>query len=194
VGNVIVGSELAVVNMIVGYAFTMGGAFTVPRAIVHGAFAVGLAWVMGAVNVVQTPYNAVQAITNALMAANLVGPVVIAIATLAAGFVLAYNTLKPFHDAVNTAFVLLHGDVAHARPRRSVPLVSCHRGAGTAIRRPWNSDDSGQDDSHLRAHRRAQPDRRPGPGRARAGVPQLCNGLLDHIGARPPGAVGPRLT
>jgi hypothetical protein len=46
-------------------------------------------------------FIAVQAITNALMAANLVGPVVIAIATLAAGFVLAYNKLKPFHDAVN---------------------------------------------------------------------------------------------
>jgi hypothetical protein len=62
---------------------------------------------LAAVNVVQTAYNAVQAITNALMAANSVGLVVIALAALAAGFVLAYNKLKPFHDAVNTAFVLL---------------------------------------------------------------------------------------
>jgi hypothetical protein len=35
-----------------------------------------------------------------------VGLVVIAIAALAAGFVLAYNTLTPFYDAVNAAFVL----------------------------------------------------------------------------------------
>ena len=62
---------------------------------------------LAAVNAVQMTYNAVQAITNALMAANSVGFVVIAIAALAAGFVLADNTLKPFHDAVNTASVLL---------------------------------------------------------------------------------------
>jgi hypothetical protein len=62
---------------------------------------------LAAVNVVQTAYNAVQVITNVLMAANLVGLVVIAIAPLGAGLVLAYNTLKPFHDAVNTALVLL---------------------------------------------------------------------------------------
>jgi hypothetical protein len=61
---------------------------------------------LAAVNVVQTAYNAVEAITNVLMAANPVGFLVIAIAALAAGFVLAYNTLKPFHDALNTAFVL----------------------------------------------------------------------------------------
>ena len=64
---------------------------------------------LAAVNVVQTAYKAVQAITNALMAANPVGLVVIGISALAAGFVLAYNKLKPFHDAVNTAFVLLQG-------------------------------------------------------------------------------------
>jgi phage-related protein len=40
------------------------------------------------------------------MAATPVGLVVIAIAALAAGFVLADNKLEPFHDAVNTAFVL----------------------------------------------------------------------------------------
>jgi hypothetical protein len=51
---------------------------------------------------VQTAYDAVQAITNALMAANPVVIVVIAIAVLAAGFVLAYNTLKPFHDATGS--------------------------------------------------------------------------------------------
>jgi hypothetical protein len=58
---------------------------------------------LAAVNEVQTAYNAVQAITDALMAATPVGLVDLAIAVLAAGFVLAYNTLKPFHDAVNTA-------------------------------------------------------------------------------------------
>ena len=57
---------------------------------------------LATVNVVQTAYNAVPATTNALLAANLVGPVVIAIAVLAAGFVLAYNTLKPFHDATGS--------------------------------------------------------------------------------------------
>ena len=57
---------------------------------------------LAAVTVVQTAYNAVQAITNALMAANSVGLVVLAIAVLAAGFVLAYNTLKPFHDATGS--------------------------------------------------------------------------------------------
>jgi hypothetical protein len=67
-----------------------------------------------AVNVVQTAYTAVQAITNALTAATPVGFVVIAIAALAAGFVLAYNTLKPFHDAVNPAFVLLKARVTVA--------------------------------------------------------------------------------
>jgi hypothetical protein len=41
------------------------------------------------------------------MAANPVGFLVIAIAALAAGFVLAYNKLKPFYDAVNTAFALV---------------------------------------------------------------------------------------
>jgi hypothetical protein len=56
----------------------------------------------GAVSVVQTAHNAVQAITNALMAANSVVIVVIAIAVRAAGFVLAYNTLKPFHDATGS--------------------------------------------------------------------------------------------
>jgi hypothetical protein len=56
---------------------------------------------------VQTAYNAVQAITNALMAANLVGLVIVAIAALTAGFVLVYNTPTLFYDAVNTAFVLL---------------------------------------------------------------------------------------
>jgi hypothetical protein len=76
-------------------------------AIVHGAFAVGLA----AVNVVQTAYYAVQTSTNALMAANSVGLVVITIAVLAAGFVLAYNKLRPFHDAVNSALVLLKARV-----------------------------------------------------------------------------------
>jgi hypothetical protein len=70
----------------------------------------GLAWV----NVVHTAYNAVQAITNALMAANPFGFLVIAIAALAAGFVQAYNRLKPFHDAVNTAFVLLKARVTVA--------------------------------------------------------------------------------
>jgi hypothetical protein len=62
---------------------------------------------LAAVNVVQTAYDAVQAITDALMAATPVGLAVIAIAPLAAGFVLAYNKLTLFHDAVNTAFVLL---------------------------------------------------------------------------------------
>ena len=62
---------------------------------------------LATVNVVQTAYNALQAITNALVAANSVGLVVSLIAVLAAGFVLAYNTLKPFHDAVNPALVLL---------------------------------------------------------------------------------------
>ena len=62
---------------------------------------------LAAVNVVQTAYNVVQASTNALMAANPVGLVIVAIAALTAGFVLAYNKLKPFYDAVNTAFVLL---------------------------------------------------------------------------------------
>jgi hypothetical protein len=52
-------------------------------------------------------HNAVPATTNALMAATPVGVVVIALATLAAGFVLAYNTLTPFYDPVNTALVLL---------------------------------------------------------------------------------------
>jgi hypothetical protein len=51
--------------------------------------------------------KAVPATTNALMAATPVGLVVIAIAALAVGFVLAYNKLKAFYDAVNTAFVLL---------------------------------------------------------------------------------------
>jgi galactitol-specific phosphotransferase system IIC component len=45
------------------------------------------------------------------MAANPVGLVIVAIAVLAAGFVLAGNKLKPFHDAVNMAFVLLKARV-----------------------------------------------------------------------------------
>jgi hypothetical protein len=95
VGNVSGGSEVADGGMMVRCGVAMGG--VILRA--------GLA----AVNVVQSAYtyNAVQAITNALMAATPVSLVVLAIAALAAGFVLAYNKLKPFHDAVNTAFVLL---------------------------------------------------------------------------------------
>jgi hypothetical protein len=54
--------------LILRYAFTVGSAFTMANAIVQGTFAVGLAAVMAAVNVVQTAYNAVQAITNPLMA------------------------------------------------------------------------------------------------------------------------------
>jgi hypothetical protein len=56
-------------------------------------------------------HNAVPTTTNALMAATPVGVVVIAIAALAVGFVLAYNKLKAFYDAVNTAFVLLKARV-----------------------------------------------------------------------------------
>jgi hypothetical protein len=57
---------------------------------------------LAAVNVVQTAYNTVQAITDALMAANLVGLVVLAIGALAVDFVLAHNTLKPFHDTTRS--------------------------------------------------------------------------------------------
>jgi hypothetical protein len=66
---------------------------------------------LAAVNVVQTAYNAVEAITNGLMAANPVGLVVTAIAALVAGFVPAYNMLKPFYDAVNTVLELLQARV-----------------------------------------------------------------------------------
>jgi hypothetical protein len=59
---------------------------------------------LAAVNVVQTAYNAVEAITNALMAANPVSLVVIAIAALAAGFVLAYNTVTPRPSPRPSAF------------------------------------------------------------------------------------------
>jgi hypothetical protein len=49
-----------------------------------------------------------------LTAVNSVGIVVITIAALAAGLVLAYNKLKLFHDAVNTAFVMLKARVTVA--------------------------------------------------------------------------------
>jgi hypothetical protein len=67
---------------------------------------IALRAVLAAVNVVQSAYNAVQAITNAHMAANPVGLVIVAIAALTAGFVLVYNTLTLFYDAVNSAFVV----------------------------------------------------------------------------------------
>jgi hypothetical protein len=60
-----------------------------------------------ALRVVQTAYNAIMAVTDALMNANSISLVVLAIEALTASFVLAYNKLKPFHDAVNTAFVML---------------------------------------------------------------------------------------
>jgi hypothetical protein len=116
-----VGFGVGNVSYIVGYAFTVRRAFAV-RGMARGSeVVVGLDKVLGmfvpafvalraglaAVNVVQAPYNAVQAITNAHMAANPVGLVIVAIAVLAVGLVLAYNKLKPFYDAVNTAFVLL---------------------------------------------------------------------------------------
>ena len=44
---------------------------------------------------------AAQWVLNAALSANPIGLVIIAIAALAAGFVLAYNKIKPFRDAVN---------------------------------------------------------------------------------------------
>src|SRR4051794_27370521 len=96
--DIIVCYEVAERDLMVRFGVAVRGvilrAGLAVRGVILGA---GLA----AVNVVQTAYNAVEAITNGLMAANPVGFVVIAIAALAAGFVLAYNTLKLFHDAVN---------------------------------------------------------------------------------------------
>jgi hypothetical protein len=60
-----------------------------------------------ALRVAQTAYSAIMAVTDALMNANPISLVVLAIAALTAGFVLAYEKIKPFHDAVDTAFILL---------------------------------------------------------------------------------------
>jgi hypothetical protein len=71
-----------------------------------------------ALRVVQTAYNAIMAVTDALMNANSISLVVLAIEALTASFVLAYNKLKPFHDAVNTALVLLKARVSVGRRLR----------------------------------------------------------------------------
>jgi hypothetical protein len=59
--------------------------------------------------VAHTTYNAIMAVTDALMNANPISLVVLAIAALTAAFVLAYEKIKPFHDAVDTAFILPKG-------------------------------------------------------------------------------------
>jgi hypothetical protein len=67
-----------------------------------------------ALRVAHTAYNAIMAVTDALMNANPISLVVLVIAALAAGFVLAYEKIKPFHDAVDTAFILLKAPVTVA--------------------------------------------------------------------------------
>jgi len=67
-----------------------------------------LSLVIKAVNIVMTTFNAIvkiatgiQAAFNLILSLNPIGLVVIAVAALAAGFVLAYKKIKPFRDLID---------------------------------------------------------------------------------------------
>jgi hypothetical protein len=107
-GGMMVRGAYAAAGVSAGGTFVVGGMAMGSEVVVGLGKALGivvLAFIalrtgLAAVNVVQTAYNAVQANTNAIMAANPVGPVVTAIATLAAGFVLAYNKLNIYRRSL----------------------------------------------------------------------------------------------
>lgn len=83
------------------------------RAVIVPLVAVlgGLAAAVYVVNTAAKAYTAVQAALNVVMALNPVGLVVIAIAALAAGLVIAYKKSETFRDIVNGAFVKVLGAV-----------------------------------------------------------------------------------
>jgi phage-related minor tail protein len=71
-------------------------------AVVQGVIA-GAQFVLGLIQIVRTVGLATSAqwLWNVAMTANPIGLVVIAIAALAAGFIWAYNNVKPFRDFIN---------------------------------------------------------------------------------------------
>lgn len=82
-------------------------AVIVPLVGVLGGFAAAV-W---AVNAAAKAYTAVQAALNVVMAANPIGLVVLAIAALAAGLVVAYQKSETFRNVVNAAFSKVLGGV-----------------------------------------------------------------------------------
>lgn len=83
------------------------------RAVIVPLVAVlgGLAAAVWVVNTAAKAYTAVQAALNVVMALNPIGLVVIAIAALAAGLVIAYKKSETFRDIVNGAFAKVLGAV-----------------------------------------------------------------------------------
>jgi hypothetical protein len=73
----------------------------------------GLAAAVVVVNTAAKAYAATQAALNVVMALNPIGLVVIAVAALAAGLVIAYRKSETFRDVVNGAFVKVLGAVSN---------------------------------------------------------------------------------
>jgi hypothetical protein len=67
----------------------------------------GLAAVVETVILVQKAWNAMLAVTNALMDANPIGLIILALAALAVGVYEAYKHFKPFHDIINDVWSAL---------------------------------------------------------------------------------------
>lgn len=125
-------------------------AVIVPLVIGLGAFAT----VIGVITAAAKAYTAVQAALNIVLAANPVGLVILAVAGLAAGLVLAYKKAETFRDIVNgalaavkTAFIALsttalgvvskilggYQALAEAAGRLPGPLGAPFRAAADAI-------------------------------------------------------------
>lgn len=71
----------------------------VPLVAILGGLALGIT----AVNAAATAYTAVQSALNVVLALNPIGLVVLALAALVAGIVIAYKNSETFRDIVNTA-------------------------------------------------------------------------------------------
>jgi hypothetical protein len=84
--------------------FTMVGAMAGPAAAGIKAIGASSAWTAiqaGVVRAATVAWTGVQWLLNAALSANPIGLIVVAIALLVAGFVLAYKNIKPFRDFIN---------------------------------------------------------------------------------------------
>ena len=95
-----VGSQLLPILVDLGEVLLGVIGFVKENSEVLGPLAVGLGVVAGAVMV----WQAAQALMNITLLANPVGLVIVAIAALVAGLIVAYNTSEDFRNAVNSAF------------------------------------------------------------------------------------------